>query len=115
MAVPSETVPVEKIPAGDRKTLLSLAGHKARVQGRVSRIGALPDGRITFINFEGNDREDFVAIVREGSLPALNKQFPDGLDQALTGREVTIEGLVTLFRSTPQIEIENPAQIAVAP
>lgn len=113
--VPPETTPLEKIPAGDRKTLLALAGHKARVIGRVSRIGALPDGRITFINFEGNERQDFVAIVREGSLPALKKQFPDGLDQALNGREVTVEGLVTLFRDTPQIEIENPAQISVAP
>lgn len=113
--IPAARARLEKVQAGDRKTLLSLAGHKARVQGRVSRIGSLPDGRITFINFEGNEREDFVAIVREGSLPALKKQFPDGLDQALTGREVTIEGLVTLFRDTPQIEIENPAQISVAP
>ncbi len=104
-----------EVAAGDRKKLLSLAGHKARVTGRISRIGALPDGRITFLNFDGNQREDFVAIVREGSLPALKKHFPAGLEQALVGRDVIIEGLITLFRDTPQIEIEHPAQISLPP
>lgn len=114
MDAPPETESSEKIPAGDRKTLLSLAGHKARVTGRVNRVGALPDGRITFVNFEGNGREDFVAIIRAGSLPAVKKIYPDGLEQALVGREITIDGLVTLFRDTPQIEIESPAQISVS-
>jgi hypothetical protein len=28
---------------------------------------------------------------------------------------VVVEGLVTLFRDTPQMEIEKPAQIAILP
>lgn len=103
------------IPANDRKVLQALAGKRTRVQGRIGRVGALPDGRITFLGFEGNGNEDFVAIVRSGFLPVLKKQYPDGLEQALVGREVVIEGVVTLFRDTPQIEVESPAQISIVP
>jgi endonuclease YncB( thermonuclease family) len=110
-----ETAPTATVAATNRKGLLALAGHRARVQGRISRIGALADGRITFLNFEGNAREDFVAIIRAGSLPVLRNHFPNGLEQALVGHEVIMEGLVTLFRDTPQMEIESPAQISIVP
>jgi endonuclease YncB( thermonuclease family) len=112
LEAPSEGPPAEVVNASDRRSLLALAGRKARVKGRVSRIGALSDGRITFLNFTGNSREDFVAIVRAGSLPALKEHFPEGLEQALVGREIVVEGLVTLFHDTPQMEIEKPGQIS---
>jgi endonuclease YncB( thermonuclease family) len=111
----ASVAPARIIPARDTKTLRTLAGHKARVTGRVSRVGSLPDGRITFLNFEGTERGDFVAIVRAGSLAKLKKRFPDGLEKALTGRDVTVEGLVTLYRDAPQIEIESPGQLSVVP
>lgn len=108
---PSEAPPTEIVDASDRRSLLALAGRKTRVKGRISRVGALSDGRITFLNFAGNTREDFVAIVRAGSQPGLKQRYPEGLEQALIGREVVLEGLVTLFHDTPQMEIEKPGQI----
>jgi hypothetical protein len=113
--VPKVDVPREPVAAVDRRRLLALAGHRARVRGRINRVGALPDGRITFLNFEGTARGDFVAIVRAGSLPALRERFPGGLAEALVGREVVVEGLVTLFRDTPQMEIAKPSQIEILP
>ena len=107
--------PSGPIAAGERNTLQGLAGHNARVQGRVSRVSSLPDGRITFVNFDGNGREDFVAIVRSGSLAEFKKDFPEGLGVALVGKNVIIEGLITLYRDTPQIEIERASQITVLP
>lgn len=111
----TEIAPATTVPAKDRKALLALAGHPARVQGRISRVTALLDGRITFLSFEGNGKEDFVAIIRAGSLGTVTKQFPDGLEQALVGKDVTIEGVITLYRAIPQIEINSPGQITIAP
>lgn len=107
--------PPTRLSVRETKTLRSLAGKKVSVTGRVSRVGSLPDGRITFLNFEGVERGGFVAIVRAGSLNNLKKRFPDGLAPALAGRDVTVEGLVTLFRDAPQIEVDSPAQITLDP
>jgi endonuclease YncB( thermonuclease family) len=107
--------PSTSVPAKDRKALLAHAGQTARVQGRINRVTALLDGRITFLSFDGNGAEDFVAIIRAGSLATIARQFPGGLEQALVGKDVTIEGTVTLYRDIPQIEISSPEQITVAP
>jgi endonuclease YncB( thermonuclease family) len=95
----------------DRDDLIALAGQRVRVRGRVGRIGALADGRITFFNFEGSARGDFVLIARADAVAALNRRFPQGVGQALVGREIVVKGTITLFREAPQIEIEDPAQI----
>lgn len=111
----TDIAPAATVPAKDRKALLALAGHSARVQGRISRVTALLDGRITFLSFEGNGKEDFVAIIRAGSLGTVTQQFPGGLEQDLVGKDVAIEGVVTLYRDTPQIEINSPSQISIVP
>ncbi len=108
-----DPLPDETIDATDRDRLLARAGHATRVHGRISRIGALPDGRITFLNFEGTRRGDFVVIIRSAALPAVLERFPEGLDKSLVGRAVEIEGLVTLFQETPQIEVDRPGQISL--
>jgi hypothetical protein len=41
------------------------------------------------------------------------KQFPKGLKSALVDREVLLEGVITLYRGAPQIELESPAQIRI--
>jgi len=115
IATGTEIAPAATVPATDRKALLALAGHPARVQGRINRVTALLDGRITFLSFEGNGSEDFVAIIRAGSLGAVSQQYPYGLEQALVGKNVAIEGVVTLYRDTPQIEVESSGQISIAP
>ena len=101
--------------ATDRDGLFASAGHPVKVHGRVVKIGVLPDGRITFLDFEGNKSGDFVGVVRSGFLPAFHEQFPDGLETGLLGKEVTLEGVVTLYRNIPQIELQHPRQIQILP
>jgi endonuclease YncB( thermonuclease family) len=99
--------------ATDREALVARAGTRVRVRGRVSRVGALPDGRLTFINFSTNGREGFVAVVRASALPHFLKQFPKGLRSALVDKNVLVEGVITLYRGSPQIELESPAQLRI--
>jgi endonuclease YncB( thermonuclease family) len=103
------------IEATDSRALVASAGSRLKVRGRVSRVGALP-GRMTFINFRGNPRQGgFVAIVRQKVLPRFSERFPEGLERGLVGKQVVLEGTLTLYRNTPQIELENPGQVHFEP
>ena len=103
----------EIILATDREALVSRAGTKVKVRGRVARVGALADGRMTFINFVGHGREGFVGIVRSSVLPSFAHVFPNGLEGALVGKDVLLEGVITLYRGIPQIELKSPAQLRI--
>lgn len=93
--------------------LRARAGREVVVRGSISRVASLPDGRITFVNFEGTTRGDFVAIIREDSLPKIEAAFQGDLQTAMSGKQVELRGVVTLYRGNPQIEVDDPAQISV--
>ena len=103
----------EVLEATDREALVSHAGTRVKVSGRVTRIGALPDGGMTFINFGGHGRDGFVAIIRAKFLPRFADRFPNGLKSALVGKHVLLDGAITLYRGIPQIELKSPAQLRV--
>jgi endonuclease YncB( thermonuclease family) len=103
----------EVLEAADREALVSHAGTRVKVSGRVTRIGALPGGRMTFINFGGHGRDGFVGVVRAKFLPRFADRFPNGLKSALVGKHVFLEGVITLYRGIPQIELESPAQLHI--
>jgi endonuclease YncB( thermonuclease family) len=109
-------LPLKVLEATQREDLVSNAGRRVQVRGRVSRVGALGDGRLTFINFSAKaGSEGFVGIVRKNFFPRFLERFPEGLAGALTGRHVLLEGVITLFRNNPQIELESPKQIRIEP
>jgi endonuclease YncB( thermonuclease family) len=114
-AIFSTPAPTEPIPESDRDIIFACAGKKLRVRGRVAKIAALPDGRITFVDFAGSPANGFVGIVRSDVLPIFQEKFPEGLDAALVGRNIIIEGTVTLYRNTPQIDLESPSQLQLEP
>ena len=103
----------ELLEATDSGTLISRAGTRVKVRGRVSRVGALPDGRMTFINFGDRGGNGLVGIVRARFLPRFADRFPNGLKSALVGKHVLLEGVITLYRGVPQIELESPAQLRI--
>ncbi len=103
----------ELLEATDIGALVSRAGTRVKVRGRVVRLGALPDGRMTFINFDGRGRDGFVGIVRARFLPRFADRFPNGIKSALVGKLVVLEGVITLYRGIPQIELESPAQLRI--
>ena len=93
--------------------LRSMAGSTVRVRGKLGLVSSLPDGRITFLNFEGVPRGGFVAIVRGSSLPEFEEAFDGRLPEVLSGCEVVVSGRVSLYRNTPQIELGHPSQLQV--
>ena len=103
----------EILMATDREALVSRAGTRVKVRGRVSRVGALADGRLTFINFSAKAREGFVGVIRASALPSFLKQFPKGLRSALVDRNVLLDGVITLHKGVPQIELKSPAQLQI--
>jgi endonuclease YncB( thermonuclease family) len=103
----------EILMATDREALVSRAGTRVKVRGRVSRVGALADGRLTFINFSAKAREGFVVVIRASALPSFLKQFPKGLRSALVDRNVLLDGVITLHKGVPQIELKSPAQLQI--
>jgi UDP-N-acetylmuramyl tripeptide synthase len=59
-----------------------------------------------------------VADARASMAPVaarFSKRFPEGLRNDLTGKEVMLEGTISLYRGTPQIELEIPEQITLVP
>ncbi len=99
--------------ATDNEALVLRAGKKVQVRGRVSRIGALRDGRMTFINFATNETKRFVGILDPRALALFLREFPEGLEKALVGKAVLIEGVITLYRGIPQIELKDPRQFRI--
>lgn len=103
------------LQASDDEGIRALIGQNATIHGRVARIGQTKDGGITFINFEGNSRDEFVAIVRDEHLPKISSAVGGELSRVLPGRAVRITGRLELFRGTPQIALTRPEQLKLDP
>ena len=98
---------------GELASLKKAAGTEARVRGRLAEVSSLPDKRITFLNFVGVPRGGFVAIVRGGQLAAFQSALGGELPAILTGREVEVRGVISLYKDIPQIELFDPSQLKV--
>lgn len=110
-------IPLPKLAEGilstaDDTALRAAAGQTATVQGKVSRVGATDTGSITFINFSGNDRGKFVAIVRKDRLADVSAPFGGSL-QSLAGKTIELRGTIELFRNAPQIEVRQADQLRI--
>lgn len=101
------------LSATETEALVSRAGTRASVRGRVARVVSIGHGRMTFIDFAARSGEGFTGIVRASAFPDFVKRFPGGLKNGLEGRDVLLEGLITLYRGVPQIVLESPSQLRV--
>ncbi len=103
------------LTAADTPRLRDLAGESVTVRGTVSRIGWLKDHSITFLNFDGNVRGDFVSIIRKEDLPKISASLPGKQLTSLIGQSMQVTGPITLHRNTPQIELVSPDQVKLLP
>ncbi len=101
------------LDAGDESRIRASVGQIVTIRGRIGRIGQTSSGSITFLNFESNERGEFVVIVREAFLPDIQRSIPNGLEAGLQGRIVEVTGPVILYQQTPQIELTSPDQVRV--
>ncbi len=106
--IPEEKPPV--VLAADKEAVAALAGKRATVEGKVTRVGSTAAGGITFINFAGGPG-GFVAVVYKSDYAA----FPEGFDK-YKGQTVRVTGPVVIYKeTTPQIAVKSAEQIEILP
>jgi hypothetical protein len=110
----SVTKPLTDLPvveARDVQKLRGLAGNKARVRGRIFRIGHSAKSNTYFLNF-GPSREALTAIVFASALESFEKKRLAPMQ--FEGKDVEVHGIV---KDHPQygleIILETPEQIRI--
>ena len=81
-----EVAAKDVLMATAREALVSRAGTRAKVRGRVSRIGELRSGRLTFINFQWQSPRRLCGNSWRGRPLTLFETIPAGTPQSV-GRE----------------------------
>lgn len=100
------------IAATDGATIQNKIGRSVTIRGTVSRIGSTRNGSMHFINFENNERGDFVAVVRGKDFDRVTKDVGGSL-RWLRGRGIEVSGTVSSYQGTPQVELTKPEQVKV--
>lgn len=104
----------DALRASDDEAIRAALGSRQAIRGRVRRIGYSDRAGISFIEFEGNERGNFVGILRDQNRDAVLKALGGAeLVEMLEGREIEIRGEITSYRNTPQIEVTEAGQITV--
>ena len=79
----------------------------------VHDIGKTRSGSMPFINFTGNQRGQFVGIVKHEHMEAVTRAIGADLKPALTGKTVELRGEVVLYKGVPEIIVTNGMQLSV--
>lgn len=99
------------VQARDIAKIKALAGSRARVRGRVYRVGHSAKSNTYFLNF-GPSRSSFTGVIFSSSLEAFEKKRLD--PKHYEGREVELSGEV---KNHPkyglEMILEDPRQIKV--
>jgi endonuclease/exonuclease/phosphatase family metal-dependent hydrolase len=114
-SIPAPNVPVDLpgvLSATDASGIAAAVGKTATIRGKVSQVGQTKNASVTFINFEGNTREQFVAIVKKEHLASIAAAFAGTLE-SLQGRTVEIRGEIIAYKDKPEIELRAPADIRI--
>lgn len=96
--------------ATDNEALVRSAGQNVRVRGRIQGVN-IEAGRerLTFLDF-APDRHAFTAIIHRNVLPAFTQRYGEQLE-LLQGRDVEIEGVISLHRDRPQMILSDPFMV----
>ncbi len=101
------------IDVTDVETIQKSVSKEITVKGKVGEARWTRSGNIMFINFDKVKRNDFVAIAKKENKEALDKAFGGDFAKAIDGKTITVSGLVTTFKETPQIEVTKPEQVKI--
>lgn len=110
-APPDKSAELPIIPARDVEKIRSLNGSRARIRGRIFRVGHSAKTNTYFLNF-GPSRAALTAVIFASAAEVFdkNKLTPKGFE----GKEVELQGEI---RDHPQygleMILENPSQIKI--
>lgn len=114
-SIPAVVAPVDLagvISANDAAGITAAVGKIATVRGKISQVGQTKNASVTFINFEGNAREQFVAIVKKEHFASIAAAF-GGTLESLEGKTVELHGEIIAYKDKPEIELRAAADIRV--
>jgi endonuclease/exonuclease/phosphatase family metal-dependent hydrolase len=99
--------------ASDHEVIRAAVGKIVAVRGKVHDVGRTRTGSINFINFESNQRGQFVGIVKAENLAAVTETLGGELKATLTGKTVELRGEIILYKDIPEIVVTGGNQIRV--
>jgi DNA/RNA endonuclease YhcR with UshA esterase domain len=99
--------------ASDHDAIRAAVGKVVAVRGKVHDVGRTRTGSITFLNFEGNQRGQFVGIVKAENLAAVTETLGGELKATMTGKTVEVRGEIILYKDIPEIVVTGGNQIRV--
>jgi endonuclease/exonuclease/phosphatase family metal-dependent hydrolase len=113
--VAAPSIPVDLpgvLSATDDAAIRAAIGKNVTIRGKVSQVGATKTGTMTFINFEGNSRGQFVVIVKKDFLPGV-AAVAGGDVGSLVGKTVEVKGELILYKETPEIDLRTASDIRI--
>ncbi|MEM7626689.1 MAG: serine/threonine-protein kinase [Planctomycetota bacterium] len=92
---------------------LASDGGRATVVGTVARAYTSQSGKTFLVKFEGNARRDFQIIWKPAQFQAMADAFGGENGAGIAGKTIRVTGKLNQFFGTPQIEVDDPAQITI--
>lgn len=102
------------LAASDDAAIRAMIGKNVTVRGKISQVGATKTGSVTFINFDGSPRGNFVVIVKKDFLPAVEGAI-GGKASSLAGKTVEVRGELIIYQGVPEIELRVPSALRIVP
>lgn len=99
----------------DRSALIAASGKDVEVTGVVSHVGVSKSKFFTFITFEGVPAGGFTAVVKSSDLASVERTVGSNLEAGLPGRKVSVRGVISFYKESPQIEITEGSQLIIQP
>jgi hypothetical protein len=99
--------------ASDHDAIRAAVGKIVAVRGKVHDVGKTRTGSINFLNFEGNQRGQFVGIVKGEDVAAVTEALGGELKAMLTGKTVELRGEIVSYKDIPEIVVTGGNQIRV--
>ena len=99
------------LKSDDHEAILAAVGKVVAVRGKVHDVGKTRSGSMQFINFTGNQRGEFVGIVKRENLEAVTEALGTALKPALTGKTVELRGEIVLYKGVPEIIVTSGMQL----
>lgn len=114
-SIPAVVAPVDLpgvISANDAAAITGAIGKITTVRGKVSQVSQTKNASVTFINFEGNTRDQFTAIVKKEHFTSIAAAF-GGTLESLEGKTVELHGEIIAYKDKPEIELRAPTDLRV--
>ena len=107
-----EIAVTETLNANDHEKIRAAVEKTVAVRGKVHHVGGTAAGGVYFIIFQGNQRGQFVGIVKKENFTAVTEALGADLKPGLAGKTVELRGKMELYKdNTPQIVVSGGNQI----